>query len=166
MLEKRQQFAQALAFLDANCKIEQLPAEILVELGFSRSELKLALKDIQGAREALQETLRIPGRPAPWVAECFTRMAKFYYMQKRYQEAQSLMRRARAVRGHEWGYDSAFHKEVDQLVAQQNKERAIRERKARQEQERKLRMERQRKQKLERERQKLERERKARKNSK
>ena len=82
-------------------------------------------------------------------------MAKFYYMQKRYQDAQSLMRRARAVRGHEWGYDSAFHKEVDQLVAQQNRERAIRERKARQERERKLRMERQRKQKLERERKKM-----------
>ena len=157
MLEKNNRISEALAFLDAHCNIEQLPPDSVAQLQFRRSELKLALKDITGAREALQQAMRIPGRSAPWVAGAFTRLAKISYMQKRYQDAQNLMRRSKSVRGAAWGYESEFHNQVNAAVAKQNRERLIRERKIRQEREKKLRMERQRKAKLERERKKNER---------
>ena len=166
MLEKRKEFSQALAFLDANGVIDQLPADRVLDLAFLRSDLQIALKDLPGARATLDKAMALPGKAGPWHAALLTRMAKISCLQKRYQESQNLMRRARAVRGHAWGYDREFHKQIDRIIAQQNRERAIRERKVRLERERKAKLERQRKARQERERRaRLERERKAKKNT-
>ena len=162
LLEKRKEYTQALAYLDANKNIEQLPPDRAVDIAFLRSELQIAMKDLKGARATLDEAMGIPGKPSPWYAALLTRMAKISYQRKHFQDAQNLMRRARSVRGAAWGYDREFHKEVDRTIARLNRERIQRERRAKLQKERRARMERQRKAKLERERKaKLERERKA-----
>lgn len=162
MFEKRKEYAQGLAYLDARKNIEQLPPDRVIDIAFLRSELQIAMKDLKSARATLDEAMGIPGKPSPWYAALLTRMAKISYQRKYFQDAQNLMRRARSVRGAAWGYDREFHKEVDRTIARINRERIQRERKARIQKERRARIERQRKAQLERERRaKLERERKA-----
>ncbi len=152
LFEKRKEYAQGLAYLDANKNIEQLPADRALDIAFLRSELQIAMKDLKGARATLDEAMRIPGKPAPWYGALLTRMAKISFQRKHFQDAQNLMRRARSVRGAAWGYDREFHKEVDRTIARLNRERIQRERRAKLQKERRARMERQRKAKLERER--------------
>ena len=139
MLEKRKLLAEALAFLDANCNIEQLPADRSADLHFLRSDLQLAQNDLKGARATLNAALKLPSLPGPWFADALTRLARIAVRQKSYNEAQSLMIRSKSVRGHEWGYDASLHKEVNQRVTEQNRARALRERKARLEREKQLR---------------------------
>ena len=153
MLKKRKMFAQALEHLAFQGKIEQIPADRLVELAFMRSELQIALKNFKGARQTLEKALQIREKPAPWHAGIFTRLARLAFMDKKFQDARNWIRRAQAIRGHEWGYDKALHRQIDQAVSKANRERIQRERKARLEKERKIRLERQRKKQLEKKRQ-------------
>ena len=165
MLEKRKEYSQALVYLDAHGTIDQLPADRVLDLAFLRSDLQIALKDLPGARATLDKAMALPGKPGPWHAALFTRKAKVAHLEKRYQESLNLMRRARAVRGHEWGYDKEFHQLIDRLVARQNRERVLRERKARLEKERRAKLERERRISLDRERRRLEKQRNAKKNA-
>ena len=148
MMEKQKKYKEALAFLDANSNIEQIPADRAVDLAFKRSDLQVALKDLKGAYDTCSKAMTIQGKPNPWTAGLMTRMAKILFRQKKYHEAQNMMRRARNIRGHEWGYDREFHKSVDQIVQKINRERVLRERKARLERQRRARLERERKAKM------------------
>jgi hypothetical protein len=163
MLKQLKRLPEACALLETLQKIEQLPAENLLDGIFMRSELMVEMKDLRGARILLNQSFTVPGKTNPYLAEIHTRIARILFMQKRYYDAQNSIRRARSVRGHQWGYDKELHKSIDQAVAKANQERKIRERKARIERERKARLERERKARLERERKaRAERERKAR----
>ena len=162
MLRKQENNAAALALLDKYAAMEQVPVERVLDMCFARSEILIAMKDLKGARAALEEGMKLAHKPAPYQASLFSRIADILYRQKNYRDAQNMVRRAKAVRGHEWGYDIVLHRTLDTIVAQENRERAIRERKARLERERKARLDRERKAKAERERKaKLEQERKA-----
>ena len=153
MLKKRKLFTQALTCLEYQKNIEQLPSDRLIDLAFMCSELQVALKDLKGARQTLLNALNVPDKPAQWLAGIYSRLAKVAWMEKKLQEAANWIRRAYSVRGHEWGYDKALHRQIDGALAQAKRERIQKERKARLERERKLRLERQRKKQLEKKRQ-------------
>lgn len=162
MLRKQENNAAALALIDKYSAMEQVPVERVLDMCFARSEIQIAMNDLKGARATIEEGMKQVQKPAPYQASLFSRMADILYRQKNYRDAQNLIRRAKAVRGHEWGYDIVLHRTLDTIIARENRERAIRERKARLERERKARLDRERKAKLERDRKaKLERERKA-----
>ena len=162
MLRKQENNAAALALIDKYSAMEQVPVERVLDMCFARSEIQIAMNDLKGARATIAEGMKQVQKPAPYQASLFSRMADILYRQKNYRDAQNLIRRAKAVRGHEWGYDIVLHRTLDTIIARENRERAIRERKARLERERKARLDRERKAKLERDRKaKLERERKA-----
>jgi tetratricopeptide (TPR) repeat protein len=144
VLRQEKRFSEAYAYLEALETIEQLPASSAVAGAFLRSELLIEMKDLNNAKTQLEKALNIPGKPAFQLAEIYSRMAGILFSQKRYREAQSMIRRARGIRGHAEGYDRELHKTIDWAVAKENRERAIRERKARQERERKARLDRQR----------------------
>ena len=152
MLKKEQRFAEGIALIDAHGQIDLLPAERQLDLVFARSGFQIALKDLKAARETLDRAGAIQGKPAPYQASLYSRIAEILFLQKRYREAQNMMQRARSVRGHDWGYNKAFHNEINMAVAKENRERAIRERKIRQERQRKARLEKERKARLERQR--------------
>ncbi|MBR2872358.1 MAG: hypothetical protein IKB99_02575 [Lentisphaeria bacterium] len=144
VLRQEKHLFDAYASLESLDSIEQLPASSAVAGAFLRSELLIEMKDLNNAKKQLEKALSIPGKPAFQLAGIYSRIAKILFIQKRYREAQSMIRRARGIRGHAEGYDRELHKTIDQAVAKENRERAIRERKARQERERKARLDRQR----------------------
>ena len=152
MLQKEKKFAEGIALIETFGQIEQLPPGRQLDLAFARSRFQIALKDLKGARATLDQAMKIPGKPAPYLASLYSRMAEIFFLQKRYREAQNMMQRARSVRGHEWGYNKGFHNEINMAVAKENRERALRERKIRQERQRKARLEKERKARLERQR--------------
>ena len=147
MLKERKMFAQALNCLEFQKNIEQIPADRLIELAFMRSDLQIAMKNFKGARQTLEKALQIREKPAQWHAGIFTRLARLAWGNKNFYEARNWIRRAQSIRGHEWGYDKALHRQIDQVVAKANRERIQRERKARLEKERKKRLEKKRQQK-------------------
>ena len=162
MLRKQGNNAGALALIDKYAAMEQVPVARVLDMCFARSEIQIAMNDLKGARATIEEGMKQVQKPAPYQASLFSRMADILYRQKNYRDAQNMIRRAKGVRGHEWGYDIVLHRTLDTIIAQENRARAIRERKARLERERKARIDRERKAKAERDRKaRLERERRA-----
>ena len=152
MYKEEKRFVEACALLEALKKIEQIPAENAVDGLFLHSEVLRAMNDLKGARAELNKAFAIQGKSNAYTAGIYSRLAELFYMQKNYREAQNMIRRAKGIRGHEWGYNRELHETIDKAVAQENQERKIRERKARMERERKARMERERKARFDRQR--------------
>ena len=163
MFRKNNRNSDACALLDKLYEMEQIPVENAVDGVFIHYEILVGMKDFKGARALLDKALAMPGKPNPYTAGIYSRMAELFFLQKRYRDAQNMIRRAKGVRGHEWGYNRDLHRKIDEAVARENRERKIRERQARIEKERKARFDRERKIRQERERKaRQERERKAR----